>query len=156
MFNPQTREARNVKPNATPWTLPGVCLALAPTLHAGDLVIELQGIRSNEGRAYVAVHQKSPHVEFPDTKGSIARLDLSAREGTVTVVLKDLPEGDYAVSAFHDENANGELDKNVVGIPTEGYAFSNDAFGFLGPPDFDDAAVTVGKDSVTATARLVY
>jgi len=145
-----------VKLDLTSSTLLGVCLALAPTLNAGDLVIELKGIRSDEGRAYVAVHQKSPHIEFPDTNGSIARLDLVAREGTVTVVLKDMPQGDYAVSAFHDENANGELDQNILGIPTEGYAFSNDASGFLGPPSFDDAAVTVGKDSVTATAHLVY
>ena len=58
--------------------------------------------------------------------------------------------------AFHDENGNGELDRNVLGIPTEGHAFSNDATGRMGPPAFADAAVTVGSDPATAFATMSY
>ena len=46
----------------------------------------------------------------------------------------------YAVAAFQDENGDGILNSNVVGMPTENYGFSNDARGLFGPPDFDDAA----------------
>ena len=51
-----------------------------------------------------------------------------------------------AVAAFHDADGNGELGTNILGIPTEGYGFSNGARGFMGPPSFEDAAVTIGSD----------
>ena len=89
-------------------------------------------------------------------KGSVASFNLTARKGTITVVLKDLPGGDYAVAAFHDENGNGERDRNVLGMPTEGYAFGNDAIGRMGPPTFEDAAVTVGEEPATASASMNY
>jgi uncharacterized protein (DUF2141 family) len=40
---------------------------------------------------------------------------------------------------MHDVNKNGELDKNALGIPKEGFGFSNDAAGTFGPPGFDKA-----------------
>ena len=104
----------------------------------------------------MAIHQQAPGIEFPGAGGSVAGFNLAARRGTVAVVLKDLPEGEYAVVAFHDENGNGELDRNVLGIPTEGHAFSNDATGRMGPPAFADAAVTVGSDPATAFATMSY
>ena len=135
-----------------------LCVSLVSVLplHAGDLVVQIKSIRSDEGRAYVAVHRKFPDIEFPDMKGSVASFNLTARKGTITVVLKDLPGGDYAVAAFHDENGNGERDRNVLGIPTEGYAFGNDATGRMGPPTFEDAAVTVGEEPATASASMNY
>jgi uncharacterized protein (DUF2141 family) len=48
--------------------------------------------------------------------------------------------GTYAVSVFHDENSNGKLDTNFMGIPREGVGASNDAKGHLGPPKFDAAS----------------
>jgi uncharacterized protein (DUF2141 family) len=48
--------------------------------------------------------------------------------------------GTYAVSVFHDENANGKLDTNFMGIPREGVRASNNAKGHLGPPKFNAAA----------------
>lgn len=48
--------------------------------------------------------------------------------------------GTYAVSVFHDENSNGKLDTNLMGIPREGVGASNDAKGHLGPPRFDAAS----------------
>ena len=51
---------------------------------------------------------------------------------------------------FHDENANGKIDRNFVGIPKEGYGTSNDAKGFMGPPKYEDA-----KFELTADKKLV-
>jgi len=47
--------------------------------------------------------------------------------------------GQYAIKVFHDENANGELDINFLGIPKESYGFSNHARGRFGPPPFAEA-----------------
>jgi uncharacterized protein (DUF2141 family) len=54
-------------------------------------------------------------------------------------VFEDVSPGEYAVAAFHDENANNDLDRGLFGIPTEGTGASNDARGFMGPPRYDDA-----------------
>ena len=53
------------------------------------------------------------------------------------MIFKDLPYGRYAISLYHDKNSNGKLDKNVMGIPREAYAFSNNARGSFGKPDWD-------------------
>jgi uncharacterized protein (DUF2141 family) len=65
-----------------------------------------------------------------------------------------LPEGEYAVSLFVDENSNGKMDKNAIGIPTEAYGFSNDASGNFGPPSFEQAKFVVGKDKAAITITL--
>ena len=136
--------------------LPFLCLA-TPAF-AGDLIVEITGIRSSEGRIYAGVHQRVPDVKFPDQAGSKYAFNVIAREGSIQVVFKDLPAGDYAVTAYHDENSSGEIDRNALGIPTEGYAFGNDAMGFMGPPKFEDTAVTLaeGEASVTASATMKY
>ena len=142
--------------------LANLCLAasllLAAPVLAGDLVIEIKGIRSGEGQIFGGVHTRVPGVKFPDQAGSMHSFRTLAREGTVTIVFKDLAAGDYALTAFHDENGSGEIDRNALGIPTEGYAFGNDATGFMGPPKFEDTRVTLeeGADSVTASATMSY
>lgn len=63
--------------------------------------------------------------------------------GKATFQFLDLPNGDYAVTAYLDENGNGKMDYNVFGIPTELYGFSRNARGLAGPPKFVDAAFRV-------------
>jgi len=65
---------------------------------------------------------------------------VKADKGEVHLVFENIPAGKYALSAYHDANVNGELDKNLIGIPKEGFGFSNDAIGMFGPPDFKDAS----------------
>ena len=56
----------------------------------------------------------------------------------VQVVFTNLPYGWYGIFLYHDENGNGKMDKNMMGIPKEAYGFSNNAKGFLGKPDYKD------------------
>jgi uncharacterized protein (DUF2141 family) len=60
--------------------------------------------------------------------------------GHATCQFENIPSGTYAVSVFHDENSNGKLDTNFLGIPREGVGASNNAKGHLGPPKFSAAA----------------
>lgn len=92
----------------------------------------------------VALFNKSE--EFPDKspyKGET--MPISANEELIK--FENVPYGDYAVAALHDINMNGKLDKNVLGIPTEGYGFSNNVMDQYGPPTFLQASfVFFGKD----------
>ena len=126
---------------------------LALPAAAGDLAIEVEGIRSDKGRVYVAVHRPVDNVSFPDAAGMVAGGWRLADGGPVRMAFRGLAPGRYAVNAFHDENANGELDTNILGIPREGYGFANDAAGVMGPPSFADASVMVGETG-TVPARL--
>jgi len=74
----------------------------------------------------------------------------------VTVVFENLKPGEYAVSVIHDENENGELDKNFIGIPKEGFGFGNNAMGSFGPPGFKDAKVRVDNAKVKQVISIRY
>ena len=70
----------------------------------------------------------------------------------VSYSFTDLPGGTYAVAVLHDKNNNGKMDIGLTG-PTESYGFSNEASGFLGAPDFSDAAFRLNADQ-TLTVKL--
>lgn len=62
---------------------------------------------------------------------------------------EELPFGEYAIKLFHDENMDGELDTNFLGIPTEDYGFSNNVRGTFGPADYDDAKFLFEQTEMT-------
>ena len=63
------------------------------------------------------------------------------------VVYKNLPPGKYAISIFHDEDNNGKINKNFIGYPTEGFAFSKDVKVRFSAPDFEDCAIDLQSDT---------
>ncbi|MFQ5624920.1 MAG: DUF2141 domain-containing protein, partial [Paracoccaceae bacterium] len=71
-------------------------------------------------------------------------------------VFSDLKPGTYAIAVYHDENENRELDRGFLGIPLEGFGFSNDSFIGFGAPDFADAAVTVPGKGTRITIHMIY
>ncbi|MFH6983556.1 DUF2141 domain-containing protein [Marinoscillum sp. 108] len=72
----------------------------------------------------------------------------------VSVTFEGLPSGEYAISIYHDENGNGQLDANFMGIPTEDYAFSNNAPSRFGPASYSDARIEVSTNNNTHTINL--
>lgn len=61
-------------------------------------------------------------------------------EKNATIIFKSVPPGSYAIAILHDENNNQKMDKNVLGIPKEGYGFSNNASAPFGPPSYKKAS----------------
>lgn len=72
------------------------------------------------------------------------------------VVFENLADGEYAVSIIHDENENGKLDTNFIGLPTEGFAFGNNAMGTFGPPSFDKSKVDLKGSPVDQKIKMKY
>jgi len=129
----------------------GVAFLLAPsTAVAGDLTVEIQGVAAEKGNVMIALYKKEDKWMGKSTAGTM----VAAKKGAVAVAFKDLPEGEYAISLFVDENSNGKLDSNAIGIPIEPYAFSNDASGNFGPPTFEQAKFVVGKDSKSIVINI--
>lgn len=132
----------------------GLSAILAQPAHATDLTVEIANVRSDAGRVLVAVHRESEH--FPDAAWVAGAVRAPARNGAMRLVVEDLAPGRYGVTVFHDENDNGELDSNLLGIPTEGYGFSNDAPATFGPPEFTDVAVEIAGPAASTALNLVY
>lgn len=117
--------------------------AFANAAQAGELTVEIKGVASEKGNIMLALYGKDDKWLGKPLKGT-----MTAVKGTAAIVsFGDLPEGEYAISLFIDENNNGKMDFNAIGIPTEPYAFSNDAVGNFGPPTFEKAKFVVGKDA---------
>ena len=74
------------------------------------------------------------------------------------VTIPDLRPGPYAIMLYHDENGNGRLDRGgLLGMPTEGYAFSNNAPVRFGPPSFDAMKVELkAKAGLRTSVRMRY
>lgn len=84
---------------------------------------------------------------------AVASQAVSA-SGPVVAVFQDLPPGDYAVKAFHDVDGDGQMDANPFGMPTEPYAFSNNAVGNMGPASWSRARFPVsGPTAQTISIR---
>ena len=81
---------------------------------------------------------------------------VPAKAGTVSVIVRGVPPGRYAVQAFHDANANGELDLGIFSIPKEGIGFSNDAMAKLQRPKFSVAAFDHGTAAQHVPVTLRY
>lgn len=129
-------------------------LAQAGAAGAADLTVRVEGVRSAEGTVRLALYDRPD--EFP--RGARREGgDVPAAEGAVEYVFTGLEPGRYAVAMYHDEDGDSEFDKGLFGIPREGFGFSNGASaGIGGPPDFDEAAVTVEEDGGVTVVRVSY
>lgn len=107
------------------------------------LTVSVSGLKNNTGTVKVGLYNS----EGTFLKTTFKSLSSEIKNNTATVTFENLPEGEYAISTYHDENDNGKLDKNMMGIPSEDYAASNNAKGFMGPPAYKDAKFSVSKDS---------
>ncbi|MGE8214907.1 hypothetical protein D3C87_198420 [compost metagenome] len=120
--------------------LPFAGLLLAASASAGDLQVDLHGIRAHTGTVRLAVVDSA--AGWDSQAAPVQAQSLAASGEDAHVVFKNLPAGDYAVLVTHDENDNGTLDTNLVGIPVEGYGFSNNP-QVMRKPTFDEARVHV-------------
>jgi len=107
------------------------------------LTVTVSGVKNNTGAVKVGLYNS----EGTFLKTTYKSLASEIKNNKSVVIFNNLPAGEYAISTYHDENNNGKLDRNAMGIPSEDYAASNNAKGFMGPPSYADAKFTVGKDS---------
>lgn len=107
-----------------------------------DLTITITHISAAKGQLLYSLYkQENGFPDDPDR--AFRRGAIPVKGNQLTHVEKNLPPGTYAISLVHDENGNNRLDKNLMGIPTESFAFSNNVMGAFGPPKFSRASFVV-------------
>jgi uncharacterized protein (DUF2141 family) len=122
---------------------------------SNSIKVVVEGFHSNSGEADCVLFG-SPEGFPSDSEIAMKRTKSKIENKQAVCVFDGVVAGDYAVSVFHDENANGKLDRNLVGIPKEGVGASNDAAEKLGTPKFDDARFAYKGGQQTLTIHLKY
>jgi len=128
----------------------------AQSLNTGTLTVRVVNASNTSGEIRVALFQNAQGFPgdaskaFRTQRAQIDQQTLSAR-----VVFTGIPQGVYAVSAFHDENGNGKFDKNLVGIPKEAYGASNNPTKKMRPPTFDEAKFSLNFEQ-SLEIRLIH
>jgi uncharacterized protein (DUF2141 family) len=131
--------------------------APAPVRSTSTLTIRITGFRNAHGRINIALFRDAKG--FPSEPASAVasqRLEINPQTMSATAVFKDLPQGVYAVSVFHDENLTGKMEFDAQGIPLNGYGFSNNPDSSYGPPTPDQAKFTVSQAETTIEIKLIY
>lgn len=120
-------------------------LASGAALAEGNtLSVTLNGLKNAQGNVRVGLY-KDPD-SFRKENRALAVQEIPARAGNIEVSFADLPAGRYAIMAYHDEDANGQLNRRFGMFPTEGYGLSNNPT-VVGPPAFADSAFEVAGDT---------
>lgn len=120
---------------------------------AGDLTVTVSGIANTRGNLVTCLW--SDKAGFPSChKSKTAKRKTSAITGrTMRVTFTNVPQGSYAVSVEHDEDSNGKLKTNFIGMPKEGVGISNNPGGI---PGWSKAQVTVdGDTAISVTLRYL-
>lgn len=108
----------------------------------GIIYVEVINLESNNGGVMVHLYESSKG--FPNTpKETVAQKYVLPQNLAAQASFYALNYGTYAIAVCHDTNSNHDCDVNFLGIPKEGVAVSNNVSGFLGPPSFEDAKVTL-------------
>lgn len=128
-------------------------LVTALPARAGDLIVEVTEIRNDRGLIRLALHNDPE--EFPEGK-RFRGFDEPAKPGSIVVPIKDIPAGRYAAALLHDENRDGGMNFNFIGLPLEGFGFSRDAPVLLSAPPFEAAAFDVPREGTRITIRVRY
>lgn len=126
-------------------------LLLALPCQAADLTVTLSDIRATTGLIKIGL------VDSADGWNGKAKpvqgTGAPPSGDTQAFTFKDVAPGRYAVMVTHDENGNGKLDTNMLGMPTEGYGFSNNP-RVMRKPTFDEAVFDVGSDGARINVEL--
>jgi len=127
--------------------------ASAGGAHGADLEVVITNIQIAKG--FVRLGLYNDPAKFPKRSGTIGGGDVAVKGHTATYVFRNLKPGSYAIAIYHDANANKRFDK-TLGIPMEGFGFSNNARPRLSAPSFKRAAVTLKAPRTRITIRLLH
>ncbi len=131
-----------------------IACALAGAARCAELTVTVTGLRSAEGMVHIAVYDR-PET-FPESEGMLEEVKVPILNNRARHTFRGLQPAFYAVAVYHDENGNRDFDTNLIGLPLEGYAFSNDAGVFLGPPSFAEAKIALPTTGAETVIRITY
>lgn len=125
------------------------------TTLAEEVTISIKGVRNTKGKLRIGIFKDQASFEKETPFRSIELSKSGLFKGTLKCTI-DLPKGEYGFALLDDENNNEEMDKSFLGIPQEGYGFSNYEHSGIFAPVFEDFKFLVRKGANLVKMRLKY
>lgn len=133
------------------WIATALCLTvMAPAALAGPLTVTLENIQTQTGEIRLGIYDAAGY----ERGKAVAGADVAVSAASVSVTVEGLAPGEYAIKLYHDVNGDGEMNSNPFGMPTEPFAFSNNAKGRFGPAKWDEARFEVTGDGAVQIIAL--
>lgn len=120
---------------------------------AAEVTFNITEIKSLSGRIFLAIYNDPG--QFPDMTPYMNKIVPINSGNSSSEVQINLPAGDYAVAVFLDQNGNGKLDKNFLGIPKERFGFSKNPRVLTGAPSFQDCEIKIEKETHKFEIKLI-
>lgn len=119
------------------------------------LTVKIDGLKNQQGQICFSLFKNSRG--FPDNASSAVQAQcVTLAQAPLVLTFQNLEIGSYAIAIFHDANGDGTLNRNLLGVPTEGFGFSQNPEILTGPPRFGDSAVLVTGINTTVQVELRY
>jgi uncharacterized protein (DUF2141 family) len=129
-------------------------LGAAPASQAAKLTVTVRDLRNHKGQLIFGVFKSADG--FPTVSGKSVDWQVKAAGPGRVVFIANLPPGRYGASVLHDENKNGRMDKDLLGIPLEGYGVTNNPKPALRAATFDEARFTLPPEGASLTISIQY
>jgi uncharacterized protein (DUF2141 family) len=131
------------------------CDAAAPAATQATVQVTVEKVRSSKGLITAVLYPDNPE-SFLKKGARLDRIRVDAREGETTLCLHAPAAGRYSVALYHDENGNKEFDQDFLGIPTEGYGFSQNPGFRFGKPDIEETLFDIDGTPVSLRIGMLY
>jgi uncharacterized protein (DUF2141 family) len=131
-------------------------IALAQLSSCPGIHVKVLNIRNSTGTIDCALFDSPEGFPFEVLRSAVNVMVIKIRKMEARCDFEDIPPGTYALAVVHDENMNGKLDTNWLGIPIEGYGFSNDVKALVSAPSFSAASFQYTGGTLDLTISLHY
>lgn len=119
------------------------------------LNINAEGLRNSNGLLAITLYADDSR-RFLAKKGSLYVGRVAARAGATRACIFVPQPGVYAVALYHDENGNQSFDRTGIGLPAEGYGFTNNPATLAGLPAFSSVRLNVPRTGLLARIQMKY
>ena len=119
------------------------------------LRVVAEGLRNGNGNLAITLYPDVPS-RFLAHNGSLYVTFVKAVQGTTSGCIFLPRPGVYVIALYHDENANGHFDRSSIGLPVEGYGFSNNPPTLLGLPSFRSVRLNATRSGLTSHIQMSY
>jgi len=130
--------------------------AFAQSTSCPGIHINILNIRNRTGTIACALFDSPAGFPIEYLRYATSMMAIEIRDAQARCDFVGIPRGTYALVVIHDENRNGKLDTNWLGLPTEGYGFSSGAKATLSAPSFSDASLWYDGGTLELTISLHY
>jgi uncharacterized protein (DUF2141 family) len=141
--------------SSSPPPIPSSAANRAATTPSGALLsVTITDVRNRTGNLVFGVFTQPDG--FPNVELKSVYWEVKPADADRVTFTAQLPPGRYAAGVLHDENRNGDMDKNLAGIPTEGYGVTNNPKPRFRQATFEEATFTLPPEGKEMTISTQY